>query len=49
MTEGKVEEEEERGQVIGQNPKAEVARFSSEEIGRKNSVFRAAAGVTIMR
>ena len=32
--------EEERGQVIGQNPKAEVAPFSSAEIGMKNLVFR---------
>ena len=31
--------EEERGQVIGQNPKAEVAPFLSAEIGIKNSVF----------
>ena len=32
--------EEERAQVIGQNPKAEVALFSSAEIGMKNLVFR---------
>ena len=32
--------EEERGQVIGQNPKAEVASFLSVEIGIKNLVFR---------
>ena len=32
--------EEERGQVIGQNPRAEVAPFSSVEIGIKNFVFR---------
>ena len=31
--------EEERGQVIGQNPKAEVAPFSSAEMGKKNLVF----------
>ena len=31
--------EEERGQVIGQNPKAEVAPFSSAEIGIKNLVL----------
>ena len=31
--------EEERGQVIGQNPKAEVAPFSLAEIGIKNLVF----------
>ena len=38
--------EEKRGQVIGENPKAEVARFSSAEIGIKNLVFRTAVGVT---
>ena len=38
--------EEERGQVICQNPKAEVAAFSSAEIGMKNLVFRTAVGVT---
>ena len=32
--------EEEKGQVIGQNPKAEVAPFSSVEIGIKNAVFQ---------
>ena len=32
--------EEERGRMIGLNPKAEVAPFSSAEIGIKNSVFR---------
>ena len=32
--------EEERGQVIGQNPKAEVAPFSSAEIGIKILVLR---------
>ena len=31
--------EEERGQVIGQNPKAEVAPFSSAEIWIKNLVL----------
>ena len=35
---GRVKEEE-RGQVIGQNPKAEVAPFSSAEIGIKNLVL----------
>ena len=37
--------EEERGQVIGQNPKAEVASFSSAEIGIMNLVFRAEVAV----
>ena len=32
--------EEESGQVIGQNPKAEVAPFSSAEIGKKKSFFQ---------
>ena len=32
--------------MIGQNPKAEVALFSSAEIGKKNITFRAAVGVT---
>ena len=32
--------------MIGQNPKAEVASFSSAEIGIKNLVFRTAIGVT---
>ena len=36
---------EERGQVIGQNPKAEVAPFSSAEIGIKNLVFRTEVAV----
>ena len=31
--------EEKRGQVIGQNPKAEVAPFSSAEIRRKEFSF----------
>ena len=37
--------EEERGQMIGQNPKAEVAPFSSAEIGMKNGVFRTEVAV----
>ena len=36
--------EEERGQVISQNPKAEVAPFSPAEIGIKNLVFRTEVG-----
>ena len=32
--------EGEKGRIIGQNPKAEVAPFSSTEIGMKNAVFR---------
>ena len=32
--------------MIGQNPKAEVAPFSSAEIGIKNLVFRTEVGVT---
>ena len=31
--------------MIGQNPKPEVAPFSSAEIGTKNLVFRTAVGV----
>ena len=37
--------EEERGQVIGQNPKVEVAPFLSVEIGIKNLVFRTEVAV----
>ena len=32
--------------MIGHNPKAEVAPFSSAEIGIRKSVFRTAVGVT---
>ena len=32
--------------MIGQNPKAEVAPFSSAEIGNKEFSFRTAVGVT---
>ena len=37
--------EEERGQVIGQNPKVEVAPFSSAEIGIKNLVLKTEVAV----
>ena len=38
--------EEERGRMIGQNPKAEVPPFSSAEMGIKNSVLKTEVAVT---
>ena len=37
--------EEERGRMIGQNPKNGSSFFSSAEIGMKNSVFRTEVAV----
>ena len=38
--------EEERGRMIGQYSKAEVAPFSSAEIGIRKSIFRTVVGMT---